>query len=139
MLYRFRCALARLMYGRNGPDQLGQASVWAVLVLEFASLLLRRFTVLSGILSWVALAGWIWILFRVFSKNLSRRREENQRWVRWWQGKKNAVAGARARRADKEHKYFTCHGCGAICRVPVGKGKIEITCPRCGAKIQAKT
>lgn len=42
------------------------------------------------------------------------------------------------RRADKEHKYFTCK-CGAICRVPVGKGKIVITCPKCGAKIEAKS
>ena len=48
------------------------------------------------------------------------------------------AAGAKARRADKEHKYFTCR-CGAICRVPVGKGKIVITCPKCGAKIEAKS
>ena len=34
--------------------------------------------------------------------------------------------------------YFTCR-CGAICRVPVGKGKIVITCPKCGAKIEAKS
>lgn len=51
---------------------------------------------------------------------------------------RNNAAGAKARRADKEHKYFTCR-CGAICRVPVGKGKIVITCPKCGAKIEAKS
>jgi RNase P subunit RPR2 len=46
---------------------------------------------------------------------------------------------ARARRADREHRYFTCRQCGTICRVPVGKGKIVITCPKCGAEIRTKT
>ena len=46
--------------------------------------------------------------------------------------------GPRPRRADKDHKYFTCK-CGAVCRVPVGRGKIVITCPKCGQKINAKT
>ena len=48
-------------------------------------------------------------------------------------------SGAWARHADKEHKYFTCKNCKAICRVPVGKGNIVITCPKCGAQIRAKT
>ena len=78
------------------------------------------------------------ILFRMFSKNLTKRRAENQKFMGWiWKARNNA-AGAKARRADKEHKYFTCK-CGAICRVPVGKGKIVITCPKCGAKIEAKS
>ena len=76
----------------------------------------------------------VFILFRMFSKNLTKRRAENQKFMGWiWKARNNA-AGAKARRADKEHKYFTCR-CGAICRVPVGKGKIVITCPKCGAKI----
>ena len=80
----------------------------------------------------------VYLLFRIFSKNLPKRREENQKFLNWfWKAKRNA-AGAKARRADKEHKYFTCR-CGAICRVPVGKGKIVITCPKCGAKIEAKS
>ena len=44
-----------------------------------------------------------------------------------------------ARHADKAHKYFTCKNCKTICRVPVGKGKIVITCPKCGAQIHART
>ena len=52
---------------------------------------------------------------------------------------KNRSAGARARHADKEHKYFVCKSCKTICRVPAGKGKVEITCPKCGGKIIAKS
>ena len=79
------------------------------------------------------------LFFRMFSKNLYKRRAENQRWVAWWYGFKNRQSGSKARHADKAHKYFTCKNCKAICRVPVGKGKIIITCPKCGAQIQAKT
>ena len=52
---------------------------------------------------------------------------------------KNGRSAAKARKADTDHKYFTCGTCKAVCRVPAGKGKIVITCPKCGAKIQAKT
>ena len=56
----------------------------------------------------------------------------------WWKLRSGAQ-GAKARHADKEHKYFTCRNCKTICRVPMGKGKVEITCPKCGAKIYGKT
>lgn len=143
MLYKFRCAVARFMYGRNGPDQLCRAGIWVVLVLEIASMLIqgRRAepSILANLLSWIALAGWAWLIFRMFSKNLVKRRTENQKWVNWWFRTKSSFTNAKARHADKDHKYFTCQRCKAICRVPVGKGKIVITCPKCGAQIQAKT
>ena len=94
------------------------------------------FSLAAGVLIYALL---ILVLFRTFSRNLPKRRAENQKWVNWWQARKNAVAGAKARHADTAHKYFTCKTCKTICRVPVGKGKIEITCPKCGGKIIAKT
>ena len=77
--------------------------------------------------------------FRIFSRNLARRRAENQRFVNWWWRMKSSRQGARERHADKDHKYFTCKNCRTICRVPVGKGNIVITCPKCGAQIRART
>ena len=130
-------SLARFMYGRNGVDQLGFVTLWAAIILDVVNLFVRN-QVAYSILSAVAMVLTIWMVFRMFSKNLPRRRAENQKFMGWiWKARNNA-AGAKARRADKEHKYFTCR-CGAICRVPVGKGKIVITCPKCGAKIEAKS
>jgi len=137
-----RNAMVRFMYGRNGVDQLNKA----LLVLYIIICFVRAFFVAvleSALLTTIsdvfvnALA--ILILFRLFSKNLYKRRAENQRWVNWWYGVKNRQNGAKARHADKDHKYFTCKNCKAICRVPVGKGKIIITCPKCGGQINAKT
>lgn len=130
------------MYGRNGMDQLNRSLFWLYIVLWLVGSLIG--TVLESAVLNVIVNGLMWVLFvilffRMFSRNLYKRREENQKWVNWlWRVKSNH-AGAKARHADKEHKYFTCKACKTICRVPAGKGKIIITCPKCGAKIEAKT
>ncbi len=133
-------ALARLMYGRNGPDKLGLTLVWAALILNLlSSLLLRHHRVTASLLYYLTIAVMAYALFRLFSKNLSKRRAENQRYLNWIWRMKSRSKGARERHADREHRYFTCKNCGTICRVPVGKGKIVITCPKCGAQIHGKT
>ena len=141
MLYKLRCAIARFMYGRNGMDQLNRALFWGYMgvflgQLLFSMLRLRVPALICEILLWPLMAL---IFFRMFSKNLPKRREENQKFLNWWWGIKRRNADAKARHADRDHKYFTCKTCGTICRVPVGKGKIIITCPKCGAQIRAKS
>ena len=79
------------------------------------------------------------IFARMLSKNLAKRRAENAKFLAWWYPVKNRISGMKARRADKDHEYFNCRACKTICRVPVGKGKIVITCPKCGAQINAKS
>lgn len=135
-------AMARFMYGRNGMDQLNRALLTAYLVLFALQMLtagILRSVMLTRIVDLLLWVVMILVMFRMFSRNLPKRREENQKWVSWWYQVKSRNSGARARHADKDHKYFTCRSCGAICRVPVGKGKIIITCPKCGGKIEAKT
>ena len=135
-------AMARFMYGRNGMDQLNRALLTAYLVLFALQMLtagILRSAMLIRIVDLLLWVVMILVMFRMFSRNLPKRREENQKWVSWWYQVRSRNSGARARHADKDHKYFTCKSCGAICRVPVGKGKIIITCPKCGGKIEAKT
>lgn len=134
--------IVRFMYGRNGMDQLNRALLVGYLLLS----LLRSAAVLwlkSRPLMWVCdlllYISAVLLIFRMFSKNLPRRQAENQRWISWRWRAKNRSTSARARHADKDHKYFTCKNCKAICRVPVGKGKIIITCPKCGAQIHARS
>ena len=141
MLYKLRCAIARFMYGRNGMDQLNRALFWGYMGTFLAQVLFSTLrwqvpALLCAILLWPLM---FLIFFRMFSKNLPKRRAENQRLLNWWFGNKSRNAGAKASHADKETKYFTCKTCGTICRVPVGKGKIIITCPKCGAQIHGKS
>ena len=134
---KFRNALYRFMYGRNGVDALG----WALVVLEVVLSLLSSFIHVRGVsqaLYFVSTALMFVVLLRIFSRNLARRQAENAKFLAWWTPKANAIRGAKARRADKAHKYVRC-SCGAYCRVPRGVGKIELTCPKCGRKKVIKT
>ena len=134
-------AIARFMYGRNGMDQMNVVLLRVYLVvfaaqMVFSLVKVRIGAVICEIFLWPLM---VLILFRMFSKNLCKRQAENGKFMNWLWSVKNKNAGAKARHADKDHKYFTCKQCKAICRVPVGKGKIIITCPKCGAQIHAKT
>ncbi len=134
---KFRNALYRFMYGRNGVDALS----WALVVLEVVLSLLSAFIHVRGVsqaLYFVSTVLMFVVLLRIFSRNLARRQAENAKFLTWWTPKANAIRGARARRADKAHKYVRC-SCGAYCRVPRGVGKIELTCPKCGRKKVIKT
>lgn len=133
-------ALSRFMYGRNGVDRLGLTMIWAALLLDIINMLLREKPVVSGIIGLVSGVILFTALFRMFSRNLEKRRAENTRFMEkvWWPISRR-MAGARQQRMDKEHRYFTCHRCGAVCRVPRGKGRIVITCPRCGGEIHGKS
>ena len=135
-------AIARFMYGRNGMDQLNRMLFWTYLVLWLAEMVVsvtlkNRFV--TDVFAVFLPVLMLYILFRMFSKNLYKRRAENQKWVNFAWRMKSGRESAAARRADKDHRYFTCKNCKTICRVPVGKGKIVITCPKCGAQINAKT
>ena len=139
IFYRISSAMARFMYGRNGSDQLNLALLAAYVVVLLAQALLARIMIARTILEIVSLALAVAVLFRTFSKNLGRRRAENAAFLNWWGPVRGRIAAASSRSRDKEHKYFTCKNCKTICRVPAGKGKIEITCPKCGQKIIGKS
>ena len=139
--YKLSSAMARFMYGRNGTDQLN----WAILVMYLVLWVIRILvsaldvTVAAMIIDVIMFLLAVVLLWRTFSKNLAKRRAENQRFINWWWPIKNRFAAAKARKADKAHKYFTCKNCKTICRVPAGRGKIVITCTKCGHKIEGKS
>ena len=140
-LQRIANALSRFMYGRNGADRLGLAMIWTALVLDIINIFLRQSApLLYSIIGTAAGIIVILALFRMFSRNLEKRRAENARFMEkvWWPVSRR-IAGKKQQRMDKEHRYFTCPGCGAVCRVPKGKGRIVITCPRCGNEIHGKS
>ena len=135
--YRLQNALARYMYGRNGVDQLGMAILIAELAFGFLSRVVRVGAV-STLLHFLSLALMALLFYRILSRNVAKRRAENEWFLRWWIPLRTGFRDARLRRADKAHKYVKC-SCGAWCRVPRGVGKVELMCPKCGAKTIVKT
>lgn len=129
-----RNAIQRLMYGRYGNDQLNICLVAAYLILY----LLYMVTGLD-LLYWVSLVVILVAIFRLFSRNHTKRRAENIKFlqvvepvVKWYRLKKTIMK-------DKEHCYFKCPSCGQQLRVPKGKGRITVTCRGCGASFEEKS
>ena len=123
-----RNAIQRFMYGRYGNDQLNLFLIvlYLVFYLLFA---LTHFVPLY----WISLVLIFFSLFRLFSRNLPRRREENAKFmqtfgpvIHWF-------------RLQRTIRYFKCPNCGQQLRVPRGKGKITVTCRGCGASFQEKS
>lgn len=117
----------RFMYGRYGVDTLGKYSLGAGLVTMVLSILFDSYT--------LSLLSWFFIIltyFRMFSRNLYKRSSENQIFLnktyklRTWFGKQKNMMAQR-----KTHHIYHCPGCKQKIRVPRGKGRIEIRCPKC--------
>ena len=129
-----RNALQRFMYGRYGSDQLNRFLTIAYLVL-FGLYFVTGFDLfylLCSVLIFV-------VLFRMLSRNLTKRRAENQKFLRKADPAIRWFRLQRTIRRDKEHRYFKCPNCGQQLRVPRGKGKITVTCRGCGAVFQEKS
>ena len=132
-------ALSRFMYGRNGADQLGLTTIWAALLLDVANIFIKQQTV-HLVISFLSTVLLVIAVYRVFSRNLQKRRAENARFLEQVSSPlKRRAARNQQHRMDREHKYFTCPNCKTVCRVPRGKGKIVITCPKCGGEIHGKS
>jgi ribosomal protein S27E len=92
---------------------------------------------LMRILAYIALG---YTLFRMFSKNINARRRENDRFLKyWWPVRTKIINQYRKFRGRKDYAYFKCPACRNNLRVPRGKGKIQITCPKCGERFIKKT
>ena len=119
--------IQRFMYGRYGHDKLNRAILTAGLVM----MLLTLFTpgkMLDLILTVGSYGLLVWSLFRCFSRNHYKRYQENRRFLLM-----------QDRMKDKNNRYFDCPKCRQTVRVPRGKGKIAITCPKCREKFIKKT
>ena len=131
MMMRF----SRWMYGRYGNDELGRFLLLAAIVLAVLSYLPYL-----QVLSLLALAVLAWSNFRCFSKNIPRRRAELDRFLRVKNKWKTALSLRRRMwRERKTHRYVKCKHCRAVLRVPRGRGKVQVGCPRCKGDTSVKT
>ena len=121
--YHFR----RFMTGRYGTDQLNTAILCTGLAACLVSAFFRV-TSVNLLLTAVSYALMFWALFRSFSRNTYKRYQENRKFLQFFD-----------RLKDRDHRYFDCPKCRQVVRVPRGKGKIAITCPKCKEKFIKKT
>lgn len=119
--------LRKLMVGRYGIDQLSIAllivSIIMAIVFFFFPYQYIRIVYLGLI---------IYTYFRIFSRNTSARYKENYKFLKLWNPVRKKWNRHLARfKSRKTYKFYKCSFCGQKIRVPKGKGKIKITCPKC--------
>ena len=123
--------LARFMAGRYGVDQFGRFISIVVLILFILSLFTSGKA--SQILMLLAVAGIVYMYFRVFSRNTAKRRGENDQYMKRTRSMRMFFMSLSERwKQRRDYKFFRCPSCGTLLRVPRGKGKIKIVCRKCG-------
>lgn len=130
---RLKEKFRRFMYGRYGADEFSKALMIAMIVCA----VLTWFTngLLETVLNYMVWGLLFYSYFRMFSKNHGKRWAENQKYL----SLKNSILGRVNREKNyakqrKTHRIYSCPGCSQKIRVPKGKGKIEISCPKCRTK-----
>jgi hypothetical protein len=120
---RFR----KLMYGRYGFDQFTRFILWTAIIITIIGTILH-----NGILFYLSYLILFYAIFRTFSRNINHRTQENLRYVNAINAIKNRFRKAKLTLwGSKTHRYYLCPKCKQTIRVPKGKGKICITCPKC--------
>ena len=129
-----RSFLTRLFAGRYGTDQLNLF----LMVLYLALILVEWITHLA-VFYWIALVFILISLLRSMSRDMERRRAENQKFLQITQPIRRFFRDTRTRMKDRNHRYFRCPCCGQQMRVPRGKGRITVHCRSCGATFEEKS
>lgn len=128
---QWRDKLIRFMTGRYGVDDLGRATLIGAIVFLVLAMLSG-----SSLLNLVALALIVYGYYRILSRNISARYAENQKYLQL----RTRITGRwRTPGADRSVKIFRCPTCGQKVRVPRGKGRISIHCPKCNTDFIKRT
>ena len=124
---KLSAALRSFMTGRYGTDRLNMVILCAGLFVSLLSMWIRvpALNMLFFVLSYGLM---IWAICRSLSRNTYRRYMENRKFFQLTEQIK-----------DRDHCYYACPKCRQTVRVPRGKGKISITCPRCKERFVKKT
>lgn len=130
--------MARFMAGRNGNDQLNLFLLFVgVVLLLLASIFAQS---VGRFLYPLVLVLLVYTYFRMFSRNVYKRREENGKFLRL-KFKVSAFFRLHHERwvQRKDYKFFTCPSCRTTLRVPRGHGRIKIVCRKCGNSFTGKS
>lgn len=120
--------IRKFMMGRYGViDELSKLIFGIGITLTIFSMFFN-----SRILRFLATIFPIIFVYRTLSKNVRKRYGENARFLKSWNSaKRRARNKTKKIKGLKDYKYFKCINCDQNLRVPRGKGRVSITCPKC--------
>ena len=127
--------LRQFMIGRYGTDELSKVMLGAGVAIMVLNIFLKW-----RLLNVVVLALLALVYFRMFSRNIQARYNENQKYLVMKTKLLGSFAQSKRRLEDrKDNHIYKCPGCGQKLRIPKGRGKIVITCPKCRTQFEKKS
>lgn len=138
--------IRNFMYGRNGIDKLSGFTFFLYLLFNGIKMFFRFHRVPYFVLWFIALGFLAFTIFRVLSKDIYKRQEEEQKFekmfYRFTSSDFYAKLKKKANRAwirisqFRTHRFRTCPNCKEHLRMSKKKGRRSITCPKCGTQFK---
>ena len=124
------------MQGRNGVDQFSRFTMGVALVAIVLTLFTGTRSGIGAFLDLFGMAAIVYTYFRIFSKNISKRYQENQKYLQAMDKLKARFQKEKRMMSQrKDYHIYSCPGCGQKILIPRGGfKKVEIECPKCHTK-----
>lgn len=131
---KIKNGIRKFMIGRNGADELSLAMLIAGLAAAVIASLFG-----SAVINLISTALYVLCVFRMFSKNIAKRYEENRKYVQWRQNFKISLSQAKVRMKNmRRYKYFKCPECQSLLKLPRKVGEVTVTCGKCRHEFKKK-
>ena len=124
----------QFMQGRYGSDQLNSFLMIVCVICFIVNMFIG-----SIILTFIAYGTWLFVIFRMFSKNIYARNRENDKYLNFFSPLSRWLKLKLMSKQDPSNKYFSCPKCKQMVRVPKGHGTVVVTCPNCQNKFEKRT
>ena len=124
----------RCMQGRYGIDQLNSFLMIVCVICFIVNMFIG-----SIVLTFIAYGTWLFVIFRMFSKNIYARNRENDKYLNFFSPLSRWLKLKLMSKQDPSNKYFSCPKCKQMVRVPKGHGTVVVTCPNCQNKFEKRT
>ncbi len=130
----FRERIARYMMGRYGIDRLYYFLIAVCFILIVINLFLN-----SLLISLLESALIIYAFYRVMSRNIYKRQQENEKFIKLADRPKKFINLQKCKKRDKgTHVYRKCPSCKNNLRLPKEKGEHTVVCPCCKHRFKVK-
>lgn len=133
--YQMQSRMAQFLYGRNGFDNLARVCNAVAILLLVINIFAQ-----NAVLYFLWMVFFAYSVFRVYSRNIPKRYAENQKFLAMMDVPQKRIRLLKLQWRDRSvSRYYICKSCHQQIRVPKGKGRIEIRCPKCGERFIKKT
>ena len=124
------------MQGRNGVDQFARFTMGVALAAIVLTLFTGTRSGIGAFLDLFGMAAIVYTYFRIFSKNISKRYQENQKYLQMTDKLRARFQKEKRMMSQrKDYHIYSCPGCGQKIRIPRGGfKKVEIECTKCHTK-----